>query len=98
MTILTEGNLQSTFSQDANIRKFDDDQSHGLSHCMKAQESCKADQRYGAAGGVPQKPFGECVSLLGQLYFAAEGRKWQDARVGGGIAKIFCAEVYLIEP
>ncbi len=36
MTILTEGNLQITFPDDANVMKFDDDKSHGLSHCMKA--------------------------------------------------------------
>ena len=35
MTILTEGNLQITFPDDANVMKFDD-KSHGLSHCMKA--------------------------------------------------------------
>ena len=36
MTILTEDNLQITFPDDANVMKFDDDKSHGLSHCMKA--------------------------------------------------------------
>ncbi len=35
MTTLTEGNLQITFPRGANARKFDDE-SHGLSHCMKA--------------------------------------------------------------
>ena len=35
MTILTEDNLQITFPDDANVRKFDD-KPHGLSHCMKA--------------------------------------------------------------
>ena len=36
MTTLTEGNLQITFPNDTNVRKFDDPESHGLSHCMKA--------------------------------------------------------------
>jgi len=35
MTTLTEGNLQITFNDAISARKFDDD-SHGLSHCMKA--------------------------------------------------------------
>ena len=36
MTTLREGNLQITFPQGAQARKFDDGASHGLSHCMKA--------------------------------------------------------------
>ena len=36
MTTLTEGNLRITFPPAANVRKFDDESSHGLSHCMKA--------------------------------------------------------------
>ena len=36
MTTLTEGNLQITFPRDANVRKFDSPESHGLTHCMKA--------------------------------------------------------------
>ena len=36
MTTLTEGNLQITFPPSARARKFDDQASHGLSHCMKA--------------------------------------------------------------
>ena len=36
MTTLTEGNLQITFPPDASIRKFDNPESHGLTHCMKA--------------------------------------------------------------
>ena len=36
MTTLREGNLQITFPRDAKARKFDDGESHGLSHCMKA--------------------------------------------------------------
>jgi hypothetical protein len=35
MIALTEGNLQISITGAANVRKFDDD-SHGLSHCMKA--------------------------------------------------------------
>lgn len=35
MTTLTEGNLQIAFPRDANVRKFDDE-SRGLSYCMKA--------------------------------------------------------------
>ena len=35
MTTLVEGNIQITFPRGANARKFDDN-SHGLSHCMKA--------------------------------------------------------------
>ena len=36
MTTLREGNLQITFPQGVQARKFDDPTSHGLSHCMKA--------------------------------------------------------------
>lgn len=36
MTTLTEGNLQITFPRDANVRRFDSPESHGLTHCMKA--------------------------------------------------------------
>ena len=36
MTVLTEGNLQITIRNAVSARKFDDDQSHGLSHCMRA--------------------------------------------------------------
>ena len=36
MTTLKEGNLQITFPPAANARKFDDDATHGLSHCMKS--------------------------------------------------------------
>ena len=36
MTTLTEGNLRITFPRDANVRKFDSPESHGLTHCMKA--------------------------------------------------------------
>lgn len=36
MTILIERNLQITIHNAVSARKFDDDQSHGLSHCMKA--------------------------------------------------------------
>ncbi len=35
MATLTEGNLQITIDNAVSTRKFDDD-SHGLSHCMKA--------------------------------------------------------------
>ena len=35
MTAVTESTLRLTFPSDAKARKFDD-QSHGLSHCMKA--------------------------------------------------------------
>ncbi len=40
----------------------------------------------------------EAYAGLGQPYFAAESQKQQNARVGNGVAKILCAEVYLIEP
>lgn len=36
MTTLREGNLQIAFPQGVRVRKFDDPNSHGLSHCMKA--------------------------------------------------------------
>ncbi|MCY4386099.1 MAG: hypothetical protein OXC18_03235 [Desulfurellaceae bacterium] len=36
MTVLREGNLQITINNAIEARKFDDDASHGLSHCMKA--------------------------------------------------------------
>jgi hypothetical protein len=36
MTILTEGDLQLTLPAIAHARKFDDNTTHGLSHCMKA--------------------------------------------------------------
>ncbi len=36
MTVLVEGNLQITIPNGATARKFDDNASHGLSHCMKA--------------------------------------------------------------
>ena len=36
MTTLKEGNLQITFPRGANVRKFDSQESHGLTHCMKA--------------------------------------------------------------
>lgn len=36
MTELTEGNLRIGFPDAAKVRKFDDPQAHGLSHCMKA--------------------------------------------------------------
>ena len=36
MTVLREGNLQITINNAIEARKFDDDTSHGLSHCMKA--------------------------------------------------------------
>ena len=36
MTTVTEGNLQITFPGSASVRRFDDEASHGLSHCMKA--------------------------------------------------------------
>ena len=35
MIVLTEGNLEISITDAVNARKFDDD-SHGLSHCMKA--------------------------------------------------------------
>ena len=35
MTVLAEGNLRITLPRGAKARKFDDE-SHGLSHCMKA--------------------------------------------------------------
>ena len=35
MTVLTEGNLQIAVNNAVNARKFDD-QTHGMSHCMKA--------------------------------------------------------------
>lgn len=36
MTTLVEGNLQIVFPPPVAARKFDDRESHGLSHCMKA--------------------------------------------------------------
>ena len=36
MTTLTEGNLEITFPHNTRVRKFDDSELHGLSHCMKA--------------------------------------------------------------
>ena len=36
MTTVREGNLQIVFPRNASVRKFDDETSHGLSHCMKA--------------------------------------------------------------
>ncbi|MXY40314.1 MAG: hypothetical protein F4160_08410 [Rhodospirillaceae bacterium] len=36
MTTMTEGNLRISFPQAAAVRRFDDSQAHGLSHCMKA--------------------------------------------------------------
>ena len=36
MSILTEGNLQFDFSAALGVRKFDEQSTHGLSHCMKA--------------------------------------------------------------
>lgn len=36
MTVLSEGNLQITLPAGVSGRKFDDRESHGLSHCMKA--------------------------------------------------------------
>ena len=36
MITLTEGNLQIMFPRSTKVRKFDDETSHGLSHCMKA--------------------------------------------------------------
>ena len=36
MTTVREGNLQIKFPRSASVRKFDDEASHGLSHCMKA--------------------------------------------------------------
>ncbi|MGC8733127.1 MAG: hypothetical protein ACP5RC_12855, partial [Halothiobacillaceae bacterium] len=36
MTVLAEGDLQITLPAGVVGRKFDDEASHGLSHCMKA--------------------------------------------------------------
>lgn len=36
MTVLTEGNLQISLPESVEARKFDDEMTHGLSHCMKA--------------------------------------------------------------
>lgn len=36
MTTLTEKNLQISFPRNVNVRRFDDNTTHGLSHCMKA--------------------------------------------------------------
>ena len=36
MTAFTEGNFRIEFPRGARVRKFDDPESHGLSHCMKA--------------------------------------------------------------
>ena len=36
MTVVTEGNLQLTVPPGVEVRKFDDQKAHGLSHCMKA--------------------------------------------------------------
>jgi len=36
MTVLVEGDLQITLPNGATGRKFDDEKTHGLSHCMKA--------------------------------------------------------------
>ena len=36
MNTLREGNLQIAFPRGVKVRKFDDQNSHGLSHCMKA--------------------------------------------------------------
>ena len=36
MTVLVEGNLQITIQNAVGARKFDDQQTHRLSHCMKA--------------------------------------------------------------
>ena len=36
MTVLREGDLQITINDAIEARKFDDEASHGLSHCMKA--------------------------------------------------------------
>ena len=36
MTTFTEGAIRITFPSEANARKFDDAESHGLTHCMKS--------------------------------------------------------------
>ena len=36
MTTLTEGNLRITFPPGVNVRRFDNPEPHGLTHCMKA--------------------------------------------------------------
>jgi hypothetical protein len=36
MTVMAEGDLQITLPAGVTARKFDDEVSHGLSHCMKA--------------------------------------------------------------
>ncbi len=36
MTVLVEGNLQITIQNAISARRFDDPDTHGLSHCMKA--------------------------------------------------------------
>ncbi len=36
MRVLQEGNLQVTIDDEVDAWKFDDESSHGLSHCMKA--------------------------------------------------------------
>ncbi len=46
MSVFTEGSLQIAFPATAKVRKFDD-QSHGLSHCMKAVDFvAELDDRY----------------------------------------------------
>jgi len=46
MTVLQEGNIQITFPENSNPRKFDDNH-HRLSHCMKAVDFIpELDDRY----------------------------------------------------
>ena len=46
MTTLTEGNLQITFPDTVNVRRFDDPKSHGLGQYMKAVDFIVEDDRH----------------------------------------------------
>lgn len=43
---LVEGDLQITFNNPLNARRFDDPRAHGLSHCMKAVDFVVEMQRH----------------------------------------------------
>lgn len=44
MTKFREGNIEITFPANAKVRRFDDSQSHGLPHCMKAVDFIVEEQ------------------------------------------------------
>ncbi|MHB8252660.1 MAG: hypothetical protein ACYDEV_02955 [Acidiferrobacter sp.] len=58
MTVITEGDLQITLPDDAIARKFDDNKSHCLSHCMKAVDFVvdHGDERFFIEFKDPQNP------------------------------------------